>query len=104
MKKTINKIMGLFSLGLLLFAVEIPYAHATRGIEHQDAWEFMDKNVKEHSAQFKADFGNENNLKADEVICGKRICNIKKNVCLEKKSSTTGLDYICVKKKLEEYI
>lgn len=99
MKKTINKIFGLFSFGLLLFAAEIPYAQASGEIKHQDAWSFMKEHTSDGGSAFRASFGQESDLKSTKVVCGKRLCNIALNTCMEKKVQNRDSDYICVRRK-----
>ena len=54
-----NKIIGLFSFGLLMFAATITYAKADTRAEVSDAWTFMEENTKDKGAGFKAHIGGE---------------------------------------------
>jgi hypothetical protein len=53
MKKTINKIIKLFSLGLLLLAVTDSYAQSPEQKSYQDAWSFMESHTQDGGKKFK---------------------------------------------------
>ena len=82
MKKTINKIVGLFSLGLLLFAAQVSYARSDTQTMFQDAWSFMQSNTADSAAGFKKSFGANEAASLNIVNCGPKKCNLNFRVCL----------------------
>ena len=98
MKKTINKIIKLFSCGLLLFAVTNAYAQSAQQALYQDAWTFMEKNTKDKGAAFKERYGKEAGRAVNIINCGEKKCNLNFRVCLERKTSPFKKDFICTTK------
>ena len=100
MKTTINKIIGLFSLGLFLFAARDLCAQELQNEAHetlhQSAWDFMKKNTKDGGAQFRADYGETEGIVGDIVNCGYVKCNLNYQVCLERrnKAGTIAKDWL----------
>lgn len=97
MKKTINKIIGLFSLGLLLFAVTDSYAQPVEKKIFQDAWTFMSEHTKDGGAAFRSKYGNEGSSHFNIVDCGPRKCNLNFRRCMSRKDGKTKVDYRCAK-------
>lgn len=100
MKKTICKIIGLFSLGLLLFAATDSYAQSSEQKFFQDAWGFMKSNTKDGGAEFRSKYGEKAGDHIVNIVnCGKRKCNLNFRKCLAKETSKkeNWIDYICVK-------
>ena len=96
MKKTINKIVGLFSLGLLLFAAQYSYAKTGAETMFQDAWEFMGKRTSDSGSGFKQTFGKNISEVASIVTCGPKKCNLAFRKCMAKKIDDDRTDYLCV--------
>lgn len=87
MKKTISKIISLFSLGLLLFAVSDAYASKGQ-IAPVDAWQFMKEHTADEGKAFREKFGDN----ISEVISRSKNKNTKteeKN-CFTAKTQATG--------------
>lgn len=97
MKKTINKIIGLFSLGLLLFAATDSYAQSAEKKLFQDAWTFMSEHTKDGGAAFRSKYGNEEGSHLNIVDCGPRKCNLNFRKCMSRKDGKTKVDYRCAK-------
>ena len=97
MKKTINKIVGLFSLGLLLFAAHTSYARTDNQTLYQDAWSFMEKNTTDSASSFKQSFGKDASEIINIVNCGPKKCNLNFRKCMARKIDEDRTDYICVK-------
>lgn len=98
MKKTINKIVGLFSLGLLLFAAQISYANSKNEDFFKDAWTFMEEHAADGGAGFKTSYGKDSEELKDIVHCGNIRCNLRYRSCLVKERKILPDKYICVAK------
>ena len=96
MKKTINKIVGLFSLGLLLFAAQTSYASSETKEFFQDAWQFMEKHAADGGAEFRQSYGKNADELKDYVHCGEKKCNLRSRRCMVKERKLLPNKYICV--------
>ncbi len=107
MKKTISKIISLFSLGLLLFAVPDTYA-ADNEAKPVDAWKFMEENSADGGKAFKERFGEDSSQLIDHlgyIVCGGKACNSDTKYCVTyKKAENKRRRWRCIDKdKLAEY-
>ena len=98
MKKTINKFIKLFSLGLLLFAVDISYAQSPQKKLFEDAWKFIERRSEDKGAQFRKTYGDNKDALSNVINCGKIRCNLDSRACLQKKSENSQTSFICVQK------
>ncbi len=98
MKKTINKIVGLFSLGLLLFAAQTSYANSETQEFFQDAWQFMEKHAEDGGAEFRKSYGKDAGELEDYVHCGETRCNLRYRRCMVKERKLLPNKYVCVSK------
>ena len=123
MKKTISKIIRLFSLGLLMFAATDSYAQSSEQKFFQDAWSFMEEHTADGGAEFRSKYGDKAGGHLNIVDCGVRKCNLNFRKCLAKdksklemglyyynhpiksiKGNAETVDYICVKdSEVEKY-